>query len=155
VSPPEVDVEAVMAELRSEMHARLRGELLRRGASPQLDDPAIYAQVDRILSEAADRAEPGALLLPELLGDPAEWRLEPTLMIRSHRGRLAAAIIAGVKRRVLLPGLRWLFEYSQSNFLRQQRVNHVLFACVQQLAIENAALRRDLEHRDASAPPTP
>lgn len=142
-----------MAELREEMHARLRGELLRRGASPALEDPVVYAQVDRILSEAADRAKPGALLLPELLGDPAEWRLEPTLMIRSHRGRLAAAIIAGVKRRLLLPGLRWLFEYSQSNFLRQQRVNHVLFACVQQLAIENASLRRDLERRDAGVPP--
>ena len=78
--------------------------------------------------------------------------ISPTLMIRSHRGRLAAALIAGVKRRLLLPGLRWLFEYNQNNFLRQQRVNDVLFACVQQLAIENAALRRDLERRQ---PPTP
>ncbi|MBA3949411.1 MAG: hypothetical protein H0X44_05630 [Acidobacteria bacterium] len=145
----------MMAELRDEMHARLRGELLRRGASPALEDAPLYAQVDRILSEATERADPGALLLPELLGDPAEWRLEPTLMIRSHRGRFAAAVIAGVKRRLLLPALRWLFEYSQSNFLRQQRVNHVLFACVQQLAIENAALRRDLEGRGGDGPHTP
>lgn len=142
-----------MAELRDEMHARLRGDLLRRGASPLLDDPALYALVERTLSEATERAEPGALLLPELLGDPAEWRLEPSLMIRSHRGRLAAAVIAGVKRRLLLPAFRWLFEYSQSNFLRQQRVNHVLFACVQQLAIENAALRRDLERTSGGARP--
>lgn len=142
-----------MAELRDEMHARLRGDLLRRGASPLLDDPALYALVERTLSEATERAEPGALLLPELLGDPAEWRLEPSLMIRSHRGRLAAAVIAGVKRRLLLPAFRWLFEYSQSNFLRQQRVNHVLFACVQQLAIENAVLRRDLERTSGGARP--
>ena len=47
------------------------------------------------------------------------------------------------KRRVLLPMLRWLFEYSQENFRRQQRINAVLFACIEDLAIENARLRRD------------
>lgn len=141
-----------MAALRDEMHARLRGELLRRGASPGLEDPAIYADVERLLSEAAERAAPGALLLPELLGDPAEWRLEPSLMIRSHRGRMAAAFIGGMKRRLLLPVLRWIFEYSQHNFMRQQRVNNVLFACVQELAIQNAALRRDLDARAGDGP---
>jgi hypothetical protein len=58
-----------------------------------------------------------------------------------------------VKRRVLMPVLRWLFEYSRDNFERQQRVNRVLFACVQELAIENARLRQDL--RPASGRPGP
>ena len=45
-----------------------------------------------------------------------------------------------------MPALRWLFEYSHDNFVRQQRVNHVLFACVQELAIQNAELRRSLQN---------
>ena len=37
-----------------------------------------------------------------------------------------------------MPAFRWLFEYSRDNFERQRRVNRVLFACVQELAIETA-----------------
>ena len=44
-----------------------------------------------------------------------------------------------------MPMFRWLFEYSRDNFERQRRVNDVLFACVQELAIENARLRRDVQ----------
>jgi hypothetical protein len=54
-----------------------------------------------------------------------------------------------VKRRLLMPVLRWLFEYSRDNFERQRRLNHVLFACVQELAIETARLRKEV-HRLSS-----
>jgi hypothetical protein len=54
-----------------------------------------------------------------------------------------------VKQRLLMPVLRWLFEYSRDNFERQRRVNQVLFACVQELALETARLRRELEQRDS------
>jgi hypothetical protein len=43
-----------------------------------------------------------------------------------------------------MPPLRWLFEYSRDNFERQRRTNHVLFACVQELALETARLRREV-----------
>ena len=56
-----------------------------------------------------------------------------------------ASLFIFVKQRVLMPMLRWLFEYSRDNFERQRRVNDVLFACVQELAIENARLRRDVK----------
>ena len=56
-----------------------------------------------------------------------------------------AAVFIFVKRRLLMPMLRWMFEYSRDNFERQRRVNDVLFACVQELAIENARLRRDVK----------
>ena len=56
-------------------------------------------------------------------------------------GLLGAADSEG-KRRVLLPMLRWLFEYSQENFRRQQRLNRIVFACLEELAIENATLRQ-------------
>ena len=49
-----------------------------------------------------------------------------------------------MKKRLVLPVVRWLFEYNRDNFERQRRVNAVLFACVQELAIETARLRRDL-----------
>jgi len=47
----------------------------------------------------------------------------------------------------LLPVMRWLFEYSRDNFERQRRVNQVLFACVQELAVETARLRQELQRR--------
>ena len=47
-----------------------------------------------------------------------------------------------VKRRLLMPVLRWFYEFSRDNFERQRRVNQVLLACVQELAIETTRLRR-------------
>ena len=135
-----------MAELQDRVRARLRHELLQHGASRGMEDPEIFAAVERLLRDAAGRTNSRALLLPEVLGDPGTWRLEPALAFPSHRGALAATVIRGIKRRVLMPALRWLFEYSHDNFVRQQRVNHVLFACVQELAIQNAELRRDLQN---------
>jgi hypothetical protein len=141
---PEVPVDRVMAELQERVRARLREELLQHGASPALEDPGVFAEVERVLREAAGRTSSRALILPDVLGDPGTWRLEPALGFSTHRGALAGTVIRGIKRRVLMPALRWLFEYSHDNFVRQQRVNHVLFACVQELAIQNAQLRRDL-----------
>jgi hypothetical protein len=64
---------------------------------------------------------------------------------QSHRSSGVASLFIFVKQRVLMPMLRWLFEYSRDNFERQRRVNDVVFACVQELAVENARLRRDLK----------
>lgn len=147
--PPTVPVDTVMAELQQRVRTRLREELLQHGASHALEDPAVFAEVERVLREAAGRTNTRALLLPEYLGDPATWRLEPALSYPSHRAPFAATLIRGVKRRLLMPALRWLFEYSHDNFVRQQRVNDVLFACVQELAIQNAELRRELERRSS------
>ena len=141
---PVVPVDRVMAELQEHVRGRLREELLQHGASPALEDPQVFAAVERVLRDAAGRTSTRALILPEVLGDPGTWRLEPALGFSSHRGALAATVIRWIKQRVLMPALRWLFEYSHDNFVRQQRVNHVLFACVQELAIQNAELRRDL-----------
>jgi hypothetical protein len=153
MSTPDVKVDAVMAQLQESLRARLRDDLVQHGASAALGDPAVYAEVERLFRQAA-RTGPRSLLLPELLGDPAGWRLEPALTIGSHRGALAASVIRGVKQRVIMPVMRWLFEYTHDNFVRQQRVNQVLFACVQELAVQNAALRRDLERAAADAPPS-
>ena len=155
MSTPDVKVDAVMAELQEQIRARLREDLVQHGASPALSDPAVFAEVERVLRQATRNPGTLALLLPELLGDPLLWRLEPALKVGSHRGAVAAAVIRGVKHRLIMPAMRWLFEYTHDNFARQLRVNQVLFACVQELAIQNAALRRDIDRPAAAASGAP
>jgi hypothetical protein len=141
----DVSVDEVMTELRDRVRERLRQQLLRHGASQELNDPVIFDAVDALLRRSTEGASPRALLLPELLGDPETWRLDTAMRYQSHRQGAGSAIIF-VKRRVLMPVLRWLFEYSRDNFERQRRMNDVLSACVQELAIETARLRQEV-HR--------
>lgn len=148
-----------MAELHERVRGRLRERLLSHGASREFEDPALFAEVERILQSATSTGDSQVLLLPELLGDRETWRLQTAIRFQSHRASGVGSIIIFIKRRVLMPIVRWLYEYSRDNFERQRRVNDVLFACVQELAIENARLRRDVqalidsgaEARDAKA----
>jgi hypothetical protein len=119
--------------------------LLSHGASREFEDPALFAEVERILQTATATGDAQALLLPELLGDRETWRLQTAMRYQSHRASGVGSLFIFVKQRMLMPILRWLFEYSRDNFERQRRVNDVLFACVQELAIENARLRRDVQ----------
>jgi hypothetical protein len=144
VSDARVPVDAVMAELRGRVRERLRTQMLDHGGAPDLADPALFAEVDALLRRAADGADPAQLILPELLGDPSTWRLNTAMHYQSHRGAGAASAILFLKRRLLMPAFRWLFEYSRDNFERQRRVNYVLFACVQELALETARLRAEM-----------
>ncbi len=142
----DVSVDAVMAELHERVRGRLRERLLSHGAPREFEDPAFFAEVERILQSAISTGDAErTLILHELLGDRETWRLHTAMRYQSHRAPGVASAFIFVKQRVLMPMLRWLFEYSRDNFERQRRVNDVLFACVQQLAIENARLRRDLQ----------
>jgi hypothetical protein len=143
----DVSVDAVMSELHDRVHRQLRERLLLHGASSALADPAVFAEVEHVLQSAVALGDAEALLLPELLGDRESWRLRTSMRFESHRGARMASLIIFVKRRVVMPIVRWLFEYSRDNFERQRRVNQVLFACIQELAIENAALRRQMRQR--------
>jgi hypothetical protein len=143
----EISVDAVTAELRERVRARLKQRLTLHGASPAFDDPELFADVERLLHTSIAEGDGNALLLSELLGDPDTWRLQTSLQYQSHRAPGAGAFVLFVKRRLIMPFVRWLFEYSRDNFERQRRVNQVLFACIQELAIENAALRRQMRQR--------
>jgi hypothetical protein len=140
----DVAVDPVMAELKGRVRERLREHLLRHGASPAFHDADLFAEVERLLHTAADTGDAQALILPELLGDPETWRLRTAMHYQTHRDSAAGSLIIALKRRVLMPVLRWLFEYSRDNFERQRRVNQVLFACVQELAVETARLRQEV-----------
>ena len=134
-----------MAELHERVRGRLRERLLSHGASRAFEDPALFEEVERLLDAATATGDARTLLLPELLGDRETWRLQTAMRYESHRTSGVATMFIFVKRRLLMPMLRWMFEYSRDNFERQRRVNDVLFAVVQELAIENARLRRDVK----------
>ncbi|MBM3820734.1 MAG: hypothetical protein FJW14_17205 [Acidimicrobiia bacterium] len=142
MSEPRVSTDAVMTELQGRVRERLRMQLAERGA-PDLADPVLFADVEALLRRAVETDGGAGLLLPELLGDPATWRINTAMHYRSHRGLGAASAVIFLKRRLLMPVLRWFFEYSRDNFERQRRVNYVLFACVQELALEIARLRAE------------
>jgi hypothetical protein len=107
-------------------------------------DEQVFDSVRAVLLRAEERRDRAALLLAEILEDEQDWAIETRLTLASHR-RVAGPAILFAKRRILLPLTRWLFEYTQENFRRQQRLNRLLMACVEELAIENAQLRRDVE----------
>lgn len=144
----ELSTDAVMAELRGRVRERLRRQLAEQGSPSALQDPQVFAEVERILSASAAAGEATPLLLPELLGDPDGWRLRTAMHYQSHRGTVAGGLMVWLKRRLMMPVLRWLFEYSRDNFERQRRVNQVLFACVQELAAEVAVLRTEQRRAD-------
>ena len=143
-----------MSDLRQRVRDRLRGELLQQGASRAFEEPGLFAEVDALLRRAAEVGDADALILPEVLGDPSSWQLQTAIHYQSHRGPGQASVIIFVKRRILMPMFRWLFEHSRDNFERQRRVNQVLFACVQELAAETARLRQQLQQQ-SSSPPAP
>ena len=141
-----LSVERVMREIEDDLRRERRTRLLAKGAPSEYRDQAIYAAVERVLRQAVEGREHDASLLPELIPDDEEWRLQTHLKFSSHRTTLGP-IVLFFKRRVMLPLTRWLYEYSKENFERQQRVNRILFACIEELAIENARLRQDLQSK--------
>ena len=140
-----------MSDLRQRVRDRLRGELLKEGASSAFEDPQLFAEVEALLRRSADVSESDALLLPEVMGDPENWRLQSAMRYQSYRTPGRASLILFIKRRILMPMFRWLFEYSRDNFERQRRVNLVLFACVQELAAETARLRRQVQQQSTTS----
>jgi hypothetical protein len=146
MADPTIRVDAVMGEIERDVHTRLRRHLLKRGGAADYEDEALFEAVRAVLARAVDERNLDAMLLPELLDADVEWRLQTHLALSTHR-RSVGRFILFAKRRILLPLTRWLFEYSQDNFRRQEHLNRVLFACIEELALENARLRRDLDAR--------
>ena len=135
-----------MTDIQARVRAQLRARLKASGATEFADDQ-LFTDVDAIFRQALANDDQGALILPALL--PDDWHPELSLRLASHRGGMGAVIVF-IKRRLLLPLNRWLFEYTLENFRRQHRTNLALMACLQTLAIENVRLRREL---DARVPP--
>jgi hypothetical protein len=138
-----IEIDAVMSGIEASVRDELRRRLLARGAPVDFADARIFECVHDVLARAADRRGVDALLLPELLADEDAWRPASELRVSSHRPVVGPAIVF-VKRRLILPLVRWLFEYSEENFRRQDYVNRIVMACLEELAIENARLRQQV-----------
>lgn len=144
-----------MAEVRAHVRANLRARLVRSGVR-EFEDESVFLAAERLLAAALERRERPSLLLPELLDDEDVWRVDPSLRLASHRP-IAGGLIVWLKQKLVLPVTRWLFDYTRENFARQERLNFVLMACLQQLAIEHARLaaRLDAIERAQGPPPRP
>ena len=138
-----IAVERLMRAIEEEVRRERRTRLIAGGGPLAYHDPAVFAEVEQVIRRAIERHDSESLLLPELLPDEQEWRPQTYLRFSSHKP-IVGPLIVFIKRRVLLPLTRWLYEYSLENFRRQERVNRVLFACIEELAAENAALRQRL-----------
>jgi hypothetical protein len=150
MAEPKLRVDAVMGNIERDVRTRLRRHLIKRGGAAEYEDEAIFDAVHAVLARAVDERNLDAMLLPELLDADVEWRLRTHLELSTHRPAVGRFFLL-VKRRVLLPLTRWLFEYSQENFRRQDHLNRVLFACIEELALENARLRRTMAARTTAA----
>jgi len=144
-------VDAVMGQIERDVRTRLRRHLIKRGGAAEYEDEAIFDAVHALLARAVDERNLDATLLPELLDSDVDWRLQTHLTLSTHRPAIGRFILLA-KRRLLLPLTRWLFEYSQENFRRQDHLNRVLFACLEELALENARLRRTIAARTTDTP---
>jgi hypothetical protein len=138
-----IDVASVMGQIEADVRSKLRDRLVKHGSEAYKDEQ-VFDTVRAVLLHAEERRDHADLLLAEILEDEEDWAIETRLTLASHR-RVAGPAILFAKRRILLPLTRWLFEYTQENFRRQQRLNRLLMACVEELAIENAQLRRDVQ----------
>jgi hypothetical protein len=147
-----VRVDEVMGEIERDVRARLRRHLLKKGGAADYEDQEIFDAVHALLSRAVDGRELDAALLPELADGDVDWRLQTHLNLTTHRPGATGRFILFAKQKLLLPLTRWLFEYSQENFRRQDRLNRILFACIEELALENARLRRRIESASAGKP---
>ena len=148
----DVRVDAVMGEIERDVRERLRRHLIKMGGAADYQDREIFDAVHALLARAVDERNLDATLLPELVDGDVDWRLQTHLNLTTHRPGPAGRGILFVKKTLLLPMTRWLFEYSQGNFRRQDHLNRVLFACIEELALENARLRREIESASAPKP---
>jgi hypothetical protein len=144
-----LSTDGVMADVQARVRTALRARLLASGATALASDERLFDDVDALFRAALANEDPGALLLPQLLPDD----LQPELALRlsSHRGGLTARLLVGIKRRLLLPLNRWLFEFTLDNFRRQHRLNLALMACLQTIAVEHARLAREVAELRAAA----
>ena len=142
-----VSVERLMHEIEDDLRRARRERVLARGGPAEYRDPDIFASVEGVLRRAIESRDLDASLIPQILSDDEDWGLQTRLRFSSHRPLLGPVIIF-FKRRVLLPLTRWLYEYSLENFRRQQQINRLLFACLEELALEHARLRRELGKLD-------
>jgi hypothetical protein len=152
MSDARLSVDAVMGDIERDVRDRLRRHLLKKGGAADYEEQEIFDAVHRLFARVVDSRDLDATLMSELADGDVDWRLHTHLNLTTHRPAAAGRFILFAKKKLLLPLTRWLFEYSQENFRRQDRLNRIMFACIEELAIENARLRREIASASAGKP---
>lgn len=142
-------VARLMREIEDEVREQRRRRTVARGGPDDYEDEETFAIVEDVLRRAVQTRHLDALLLPELIDADRDWDLRLPLEFSSHRP-VTGPVIVFLKKRILLPMMHWLYEYSLENFRRQRLTNRLLFASIEELALENAKLRRRLFERESS-----
>jgi hypothetical protein len=152
MSDARLSVDAVMGDIERDVRDRLRRHLLKKGGAADYEEQEIFDAVHRLFARVVDSRDLDATLMSELADGDVDWRLQTHLNLTTHRPAATGRFILFAKKKLLLPLTRWLFEYSQENFRRQDRLNRIMFACIEELAIENARLRREIASASAGKP---
>ena len=147
-NPAGVKVERLMRDLEEAIRTERRARSLAHGGASEYRDPAVFADVEGLFRRVLETRDLDALLLPQLMDDVDSYSLRLRLRHASHRPVIGRLLVY-IKRRILLPINRWLYDYMLDNFRRQERVNRLMFACIEELAIENARLRKSVGLTDA------
>lgn len=132
-----------MDEVRRQVRADLRARLVAHGAADEFSDPRVFEEVDGLFRRTLARDDRARLLLPDLFDQP--WAPDLALRFSTHRHGPVGSSILFVKRRLLQPLMRWLFEDPLENFRKQDWVNVALMACLQSLAADHVKLRLRLD----------
>jgi len=152
MSDARLSVDAVMGDIERDVRDRLRRHLLKKGGAADYEEQEIFDAVHRLFARVVDSRDLDATLMSELADGDVDWRLQTHLNLTTHRHAATGRFILFAKKKLLLPLTRWLFEYSQENFRRQDRLNRIMFACIEELSIENARLRREIASASAGKP---
>ena len=94
---PWIATEDVMAEVRARVRAEVRARLARGGVRA-FDDEAVFLAAEQLLARALEQRDRQQLLLPELLEDEDDWRVESVAASRRATGRSPAARSSGSSR---------------------------------------------------------
>jgi hypothetical protein len=143
-----------MAEVRDQVRADLHARLVAQGGADDFDSRATFDEVDRLFAAAVAHDDPRGLLIPARLPDP--WRPALSLDLPGHRAGVTGKAIHFAKAKLVLPVVRWLYEYAAENFRRQQQINVALMACLQAVAADHARLKArvaDLERAERERRP--
>lgn len=146
-------MDPLIAEIKRLVRVRLRARLLERGGASEFADEELLEIVEGILGRAVAARERRALVVPELLRDE-EWRLDTAMRLTSHRP-IVGPVLLFAKRWLILPLVRFLHDFHSENTRRQQRMNELLLASIESLAIELALARQEIGSLRQPAPTVP
>jgi septal ring factor EnvC (AmiA/AmiB activator) len=135
------DVDEIMAFIRDRIEARRRGGVLY--------EDEVRSEASLWLSEILIERAASESSLHQQLDSLGDWRLQLHPNFTSHRGRIGRLGV-WVKRRILLPPLRWLLEPVESNAWRQDRLNIKLLHLIEEMAWEIGRLKSRLARLEKS-----